>query len=326
MTFELWKHIDVDGEFTQSDSVLEIYKYLKDCKENNQNPYFNLVPEGFSIHKSKSWKVIQQLYQTLGYKDNEITVKTADLSAQFQCSIEKEPTFLYWVSDWMKDKNFEFTRYTPITFMHFIGRLQWDRVFIHYELTKNFADKTYYRLHGYGKNKGQIGKCCKDLLEKGFEHEETVEIIRKLGSLPVGNISNFEKKEKMGSEMAELVQPLQEYYHNGFIDIVHETDVSENNFFITEKTLRPMIFHRPFILFAGKNFLMKLKRLGFQTFASWWNEEYDMYHGKERAREIVHLIRSLHDLSIDQKRTMLVEMKPILENNYNLLKNKQFKI
>ena len=41
------------------------------------------------------------------------------------------------------------------------------------------------------------------------------------------------------------VLPLRHMYTNAFVEIVHETDINDNNFFITEKTIRPILFKKP---------------------------------------------------------------------------------
>lgn len=324
MSFDLWKHVNVYGNFLEDDSIIIIKEYLENCKNTQVKPSFHLIPEGFSIQNKSAWKLIETLYQIYGFNHKDVTITTSDLSASYNCNTDIQPKFLHWATDWLVDKNYEFSSYTPITFMHFIGRLQWDRVYIHHEIVEKFSSKSYYRLHGYNDGKKEIGKCCSDLLERGFKHEEVIEIIRSLNHFPKGNISD--SSELKGSRALEhQITMLQEYYNNAFLDIVHETDLSSENFFITEKTLRPMMFHRPFLLSAGKNYLRKLHGLGFKTFGSWWSEDYDMYDGKERLRSIRQIIRQLSTLTLDQMRAILKEMRPLLEHNYKVLKNRLYK-
>lgn len=317
MTLPLWKYITNEGDFLDDKSFEVVKNYI--CNHNSDLE-FELIPEGFSIEQSSAWKTITAIYQTSGYRHDQVTIKTSDLSANYDCKVITQPTFVHWAKRYLEKNHFEFTSYTPVTFMHFIGRLQWDRAYMHCWVKRNFEHISYYRMHGYKSAPGQIGKCIKDMFDQGFGHNECLAVLSACEYIPSQNTGNFEKLDSNYS-FPDNVAPLKEYYQNAFLDIVHETDVSKNNFFITEKTLRPIIFHRPFILSGGANFLANLRNLGFKTFSSWWSEDYDMYHGKKRLKEMVTCLQKLKNLSIQDKRTILKEMKPVLEHNYQRLKN-----
>jgi len=179
-------------------------------------------------------------------------------------------------------------------------------------------------LHGYKNGHGAQGQCFHDLLEQGFSYQEAVDIIKHIEHLPQQNTGNFEKLEQ-NFNFPHNVVPLKEYYGNAFVDIVHETDITENNFFITEKTIRPIIFRRPFIIIGGKHFMKKLQSLGFQTFDQWWSEDYDNLHGKDRLRKVQNLLQRLSDLNVNQMRSILKDMDDVLEHNYMWLKEKKYK-
>jgi hypothetical protein len=68
---------------------------------------------------------------------------------------------------------------------------------------------------------------------------------------------------------------LQTQYQDIFCDIVCETYFSGKTFFVTEKTWRPIIYRRPFIVQGPQWYLKNLRRLGFRTFSDWWSEGYD---------------------------------------------------
>lgn len=55
-------------------------------------------------------------------------------------------------------------------------------------------------------------------------------------------------------------------YQKIAIEIVNETILYPNSFYITEKTMRPIYYKRPFIMIAAPGFLDNLRSLGFKTF------------------------------------------------------------
>lgn len=118
--------------------------------------------------------------------------------------------------------------------------------------------------------------------------------------------------------------PLTNLYKNILVDVVVESHVAGNTFFPTEKTIRPMLLKKPFIIFGSKDYLAYLRQLGFRTFADFWDEDYDGYDSRERYARILKLIDSIAGLSYDRLETMYWDMQYTLEHNYNLLVDKKY--
>jgi hypothetical protein len=64
-------------------------------------------------------------------------------------------------------------------------------------------------------------------------------------------------------------------YNQTYYSIVAETTTENSYNQYTEKVAKPIIAGRPFVVFAGKNYLSNLRQLGFKTFASVVDESYD---------------------------------------------------
>jgi hypothetical protein len=64
-------------------------------------------------------------------------------------------------------------------------------------------------------------------------------------------------------------------YNNSYYSIVAETMVSNDHSHFTEKTAKPIVAKRLFVMFSGQYFLKNLRRLGFQTFDGVIDESYD---------------------------------------------------
>lgn len=109
-------------------------------------------------------------------------------------------------------------------------------------------------------------------------------------------------------------------YNSFFVDIVAETYNQGLSFFVTEKTLRPMLTLTPFIVHAPQGFLSTLKSdYGIKTFDRWWDESYDQYQNYQRIEKIYQVMDFLDTLSTSDRNTMYSEMTEILEHNRNVI-------
>lgn len=116
-----------------------------------------------------------------------------------------------------------------------------------------------------------------------------------------------------------FVKQTKPIYKHFLIDVVAETFTSGHCFWITEKTARPMLLKKPFIVMAAKDHLLYLRQMGFKTFNNFWDEDYDGFDGQLRYHKILQLIDSLAQKSHKELDIMYKEMTEILDHNYNIL-------
>jgi len=109
-------------------------------------------------------------------------------------------------------------------------------------------------------------------------------------------------------------------YKSVFVDVVQETVVSDETFFLTEKTWRPIIAKKPFIIMSSVYTLHNLQVLGFKTFDNFWDEGYDEYGYVDRVLKILNLIDNISTWSNEKKIKKLTQMRSILDHNYNTFK------
>jgi hypothetical protein len=89
--------------------------------------------------------------------------------------------------------------------------------------------------------------------------------------------------------------------------------------FVSEKTYKPIIAKKPFIVFSEPGFLKVLRQMGFKTFYPFINEEYDNILGYEvRIGEIIKEIRRITRLKKEDYENLLKQCQPIVEHNYKL--------
>jgi len=99
--------------------------------------------------------------------------------------------------------------------------------------------------------------------------------------------------------------------------IVTETVFYDDKKHLTEKIFKPITAKRPFILVGALNNLAYLKSYGFKTFDQWIDESYDNEPNPDkRILLITEQVEKLCSLSASQLDAMYIEMKPILEYNF----------
>jgi hypothetical protein len=128
----------------------------------------------------------------------------------------------------------------------------------------------------------------------------------------------------VGATTDQHTDQLARFYPDFFIDIVAETFVSGQTFFVTEKTVRPILLKKPFIIFGSQNYLEYLRQMGFRTFGDFWDETYDGYPATDRYVLILKLIDTLSKKSLDELQSMYYNMQYTLDHNYKLLTQHQY--
>jgi hypothetical protein len=104
-----------------------------------------------------------------------------------------------------------------------------------------------------------------------------------------------------------------------FLHVVNETVFFETFNHLTEKTFKPIVCMRPFIIVSTTGSLAYLKRYGFRTFEKWIDESYDSEpNDHKRLDMIAKEINRIALMSISQLQDMYKEMLPTLEHNNSL--------
>jgi hypothetical protein len=106
---------------------------------------------------------------------------------------------------------------------------------------------------------------------------------------------------------------------DSFVNLTNETRFYTSLNYISEKSFKPIIARRPFIMVGPAGNLAMLKNWGFKTFDKWWDESYDLEtNHNERIKKIYELITYILSLDKDTLVKMLEEMNSILDYNYQL--------
>ena len=87
---------------------------------------------------------------------------------------------------------------------------------------------------------------------------------------------------------------------------------------ITEKTFKAIALEMPFVLVAPTGSLEYMRRYGFRTFSSVFDESYDQETNDiKRVERVVKLLKDLDNLSVKERWDIHQACLPIVEHNYN---------
>ena len=119
-----------------------------------------------------------------------------------------------------------------------------------------------------------------DIVKSRSEHQNEVRMLASRNDFNVKDYLNFGYKKHFLEDTQDKGFSAIDYAsykkHSSIscFDLVSETDV-QNNLFVTEKVLKPIIHRKPFMVSGSAKTLCFLKNLGFQTFESLFDESYD---------------------------------------------------
>ena len=109
------------------------------------------------------------------------------------------------------------------------------------------------------------------------------------------------------------------------IHLVAETLFETEKIYITEKVFKPMVMRQPFLVFAAPGTLSVLRRYGFRTFDSVWDESYDLEPSHNRRRDmIVQQIKRLYELPAAEFDKVIDCCRSIIEHNHRYFYSDEF--
>lgn len=112
------------------------------------------------------------------------------------------------------------------------------------------------------------------------------------------------------------IDSLRTFYKESFCTIVTESRFAQPTANISEKTFMAMHFRRPFIVLGPPRTLEYLRKLGFKTFSSFWDESYDDVEQHDmRLLKIFQLIDEIYSLPQDRVKELYREMKEVIDYN-----------
>jgi len=111
--------------------------------------------------------------------------------------------------------------------------------------------------------------------------------------------------------VAEFQPPILQH---GLITLVTESVFEYPYAYISEKTIKAMLSLRPFVVLSSPGTLKDLQSLGFKTFNSIWNEDYDLI--SNASERLLAVIKLMQDLCRQDIRKLALEVEDIVKYNY----------
>jgi hypothetical protein len=113
------------------------------------------------------------------------------------------------------------------------------------------------------------------------------------------------------------------WYNQTKYSVVVETALEAEPMVHSEKTLKPIAFKHPMIIWGPPGYLAWLRTWGFRTFAHCIDESYDdIKDNQQRLSKIIQEIARLNATPRDYFQDNLTQ--EILEHNYNIFYNEQW--
>lgn len=174
-----------------------------------------------------------------------------------------------------------------------------------------------------------------NLLSSGFVSHNRIELnsiddSMFLETLKV-KISDFDDFLKQSQETVSLddtkhwnhwADELNTYTNQSCISLVTETVTGVGGVNVSEKTLRSIIFKKPFLLVAQPYVLKYLKHLGFKTFSDVFDENYDnILCPVTRCQKVYQQLESFCKLSLNEAIDVTEKLKYITDYNYDYFFN-----
>lgn len=188
----------------------------------------------------------------------------------------------------------------------FIGRSSSARIGALYNhLNFKFKDQGVTSFHSAIRN--DIRSLSEYLVASG-RNKSTVEDIQPysdIGQVYYGPIWN-DRKNMLSTNWSTV-------YKQIGIEIICETSTEPNCYGITEKTLRPLFYKRPFLIIGSKGYVKFLKEKGIKTFEPIISDDYDNLEELERVDCVFSI---LEDLIVNNKLQVLHEkFQDVLKHN-----------
>jgi hypothetical protein len=106
-------------------------------------------------------------------------------------------------------------------------------------------------------------------------------------------------------------------YNKTYYSVIAETNYENGYSFFTEKTAKPIIAKRLFIMFAGQHYLRNLRSMGFKTFDGIIDESYDEIADESTRWEMA--TTQLKWLTTQDPSIILEKIKPIVDHNFKVM-------
>jgi len=210
----------------------------------------------------------------------------------FKRAYKPRLSHFFWMSD-----SYRHAPKTPAADAHalafFVGRLTVERAAMLWDVVHRWPTQCLTSLM---RQSGPLNFSLSDIIEPWINQTQAQEFMAWARTPSIQSITDHCVKDQYlpGNDTNRA---LIAHYDRFCMELVAETYCLGDTFFPTEKTIRPLSQAKSMMVYGPKNFLSRLRELGFQTWGDIWDESYDCLQGHARW---IALKRALKDVMQDQ--------------------------
>jgi len=110
-------------------------------------------------------------------------------------------------------------------------------------------------------------------------------------------------------------------YNDTKYSLVAETNDTNDEIFMTEKIWKPIIAQQPFVVHGNYLYLQRLREMGFKTFASHFDESYDLELDKDK--RINKIVDTCRDLLTRNWQDIYLQTQSLRQHNHDTFFNRE---
>jgi hypothetical protein len=150
-------------------------------------------------------------------------------------------------------------------------------------------------------------------LNREIEYKLTQEVKKTLPAL-INNKSNMD-----GNSDYYINRLMPDICLDTWVSLVSETGYRDNEgtVFLSEKIFKPVACMHPFVVVGNKNSLVEFRKLGYESFSNWIDEDYDTKDDTQRIYAAVDAIEQVD--RIENKLSWYKDMEEVLKHNFRIL-------
>ena len=156
-------------------------------------------------------------------------------------------------------------------------------------------------------------KYLKELTEFNEIYDE--EIFSKVLDKPLRDQTKVEITDKMNSKWEAFQSCVPVEYVQSCADLVSDAFV-EDGLSFTEKTWKPVLLKKPYILMSGRNVHTSLQRMGYELYTELFDYSFDGKDFDDRYESIVKQVKNLCQLSVKDFSKEVKGLSDKVEYNY----------
>jgi hypothetical protein len=158
-----------------------------------------------------------------------------------------------------------------------------------------------------------IDLCCKMM---NISHLDMLDLIDRLPRSD--RLFRKKSQELQSMKSATLDIEKNNLNKNFLIEIICQSSVADNVFVFNEKISRCLLTGQPFILLANKHAYQNLRKCGFRTYDSIWDEDWDELESEQLQTKIIKIASMCKQLAQNYTvEELFLKTKEIGDHNYN---------